>query len=155
MKARFGRATMNGAAYLLAVVAGLGLALQQVVNANLRVEVGSPWWAALISFGVGILVLSAAVIWFREPAPSGATLVHISWMSWTGGILGAAFVGTAIVLVPRLGAATVMALFVIGQMVGSLAFDHFGVLGVPQHPANPIRLSGALLLVLGVVLIRF
>jgi transporter family-2 protein len=39
-------------------------------------------------------------------------------------------------------------------MVCSLLVDHFGVLGVPQHSASPVRLAGAALLILGVVLIR-
>ncbi len=43
---------------------------------------------------------------------------------------------------------------VVGQMLGSLAFDHFGLLGLPQQPANAMRLGGAALLVIGVVLIR-
>jgi bacterial/archaeal transporter family-2 protein len=58
-------------------------------------------------------------------------------------------------MVPRLGAATVLALIVVGQMIGSLAFDHFGAFGIPQHSANPLRLAGAALLVLGVALVRF
>jgi transporter family-2 protein len=57
-------------------------------------------------------------------------------------------------LIPRLGAAMVIALIVAGQMLGSLAFDHFGLLGVPVHPANVPRLMGAALLVGGVILIR-
>jgi transporter family-2 protein len=57
--------------------------------------------------------------------------------------------------VPRFGAATVLALIVVGQMLGSLTFDHFGLLGVPQHPANPIRLAGAAFLIFGVILIRY
>jgi transporter family-2 protein len=43
---------------------------------------------------------------------------------------------------------------VVGQMLGSLPFDHFGLLGLPQQPANAMRLGGAALLVIGVVLIR-
>jgi DNA-binding transcriptional LysR family regulator len=39
-------------------------------------------------------------------------------------------------MVPRLGAATVLALIVVGQMLGSLACDHFGLLGLP-HAATP------------------
>ncbi len=58
-------------------------------------------------------------------------------------------------MVPRLGAATVIALIVVGQMLGSLAFDHFGLLNIPQHGVNPVRLTGAAFLILGVVLIRY
>jgi transporter family-2 protein len=39
-------------------------------------------------------------------------------------------------------------------MIGSLAFDQFGLLGVPVHPLNMFRLAGAALLVLGAILIR-
>ena len=49
---------------------------------------------------------------------------------------------------------TALALLVTGQMLASLVFDHFGLFGVPQHAADPWRLAGAALLVLGVVLIR-
>jgi transporter family-2 protein len=57
-------------------------------------------------------------------------------------------------LIPRLGAAIVIGLIVAGQMIGSLVFDHFGLLGVPVHSMSVSRLLGAMLLILGVVLIR-
>jgi len=41
-----------------------------------------------------------------------------------------------------------------GQMLASLAFDHFGLLGVPVQPAGLVRMAGAACLILGVVLIR-
>jgi transporter family-2 protein len=81
-------------------------------------------------------------------------IARTSWASWTGGIFGAIFIGIAIMMVPRLGVALVLALIIVGQMLGSLAFDHFGLMGVPLHPANPVRLAGAAFLVLGVILIR-
>jgi len=56
--------------------------------------------------------------------------------------------------VPRLGAATTLALVVVGQMVGSLLLDQFGLFGTPQHPVSVIRIAGAACLILGVVLIR-
>jgi transporter family-2 protein len=39
--------------------------------------------------------------------------------------LGAIFIALAIFLIPQLGAATFFVLLVTGQMLGSLAFDHF------------------------------
>lgn len=76
------------------------------------------------------------------------------WLSWSGGLFGAIFIGIAIVTMPRLGAATTLALIVVGQMLGSLTFDHFGLLGIQQHPASFTRLAGAAFLILGVVLVR-
>jgi transporter family-2 protein len=34
-----------------------------------------------------------------------------SWMSWTGGLFGAIFIGIAILTIPSLGAATVLSLW--------------------------------------------
>jgi transporter family-2 protein len=140
--------------YLLLVGAGISVALQQVLNANLRAELGSPWWAGFISYVGGTLAMLALVITTGEPWLTGTMIARTSWASWTGGIFGAIFIGIAIMMVPRLGVALVLALIIVGQMLGSLAFDHFGLMGVPLHPANPVRLAGAAFLVLGVILIR-
>jgi bacterial/archaeal transporter family-2 protein len=147
-------AYVNVIFYLLVVGAGVGVALQQVLNANLRMELGSPWWAGFISYFIGTVAMLAVVITSGEPWLSEAMAARTSWITWTGGIFGAFFIGTAILMIPRLGAATVLALIVVGQMVGSLVFDHFGLLGLPQHPANLTRVAGAAVLILGVVLIR-
>jgi bacterial/archaeal transporter family-2 protein len=139
---------------LWVIGAGVSVALQQVLNANLRIELGSPWWAGFVSYFIGTVAMLAVAITSGGPCLSGALAERTNWISWTGGIFGAIFIGTAILMVPRLGAATVLALIVVGQMIGSLMFDHFGVLGLPQHPANLTRLAGAAFLILGVVLIR-
>ena len=117
-------------------------------------ELGSPWWAGFISYFVGMVVMLAIAIASGEPRFAEAMATRTSWIAWTGGIFGAMFIGTAILMVPRLGAASVLALIVVGQMLCSLVFDHFRLLGVPQHPASLTRLGGAALLILGVSLIR-
>jgi transporter family-2 protein len=43
--------------YLLVVGAGISIALQQVLNANLRMELGSPWWAGFVSYLVGTIFM--------------------------------------------------------------------------------------------------
>ena len=140
--------------YMAIVGAGVSVALQQVVNARLRLELASPWWAGFISYLVGMLVMLAAIVASGEPPLSSAALARVSWWSWTGGVFGAVFIGTAILTVPRLGTAAVLALIVLGQMLGSLVFDQVGLLGLAQQSMTPVRLTGALLLLLGVVLVR-
>ena len=140
--------------YLLAAGAGVSFVFQQAVNSNLRVEIGSPWWAGFISYLGGTLAMLAMVIALREPWLSGPAVARTSWASWSGGIFGAIYIGISIVLLPRLGAAVMIALIVVGQMIGALVFDHFGLLGMPVTPASPVRVAGALLLIAGVILIR-
>lgn len=75
-------------------------------------------------------------------------------MSWTGGLFGAIFIAVVILMMPKLGAAYVICLIVVGQMVGSLLFDHFGILGLQQQPITLVRALGGVLLIAGVLLVR-
>lgn len=141
---------------LLVVGAGVSVALQQILNANLRTQLASPWWAGFVSYFVGMVAMLVVALAMPGPRLSLTSLHggNGAWVAWTGGIFGAVFIATAVLMVPRIGAASVMALIVVGQMLGSLAFDHFGLFGVPQQSATLIRLAGAGCLILGVVLIR-
>lgn len=140
--------------YLLVVAAGASVAFQQVLNANLRIQIGSPWWAAASSYLVGLLFTLA--IAFVAPGPKVTEILPRSgeWLPWTGGIFGAAFIAITILMVPKLGAATTISLIVVGQMMLSLVMDHFGFLGLPVQPVSLLKLAGVGFLILGVVLIR-
>jgi transporter family-2 protein len=147
-------ATLDFARYLLVIGAGASLALQQVLNAKLRASLASPWWAGFASYFVGMLLMLALACLAPGPRLSLTTVSRTTLPVWSGGIFGGIFIITAILTVPRFGAATVLALVVVGQMIGSLAFDQFGLLGLPQHPATLVRLIGAGVLIAGVVMVR-
>jgi transporter family-2 protein len=133
---------------------GVGLVLQQALNADLRVSLNSAAWAGLISYIGGTLCMIVFILVMRDGVPSAAALARTHWFSWTGGLFGAIYIALAILLLQQLGAATFISLLVAGQMVGSLLFDHYGLFGIPQHPIDLTRLAGAALLIAGVVLIR-
>ncbi len=143
-----------GTLALLALVAGMSFVLQASVNARLRTALDSPNWAALASYAGGTLAMAVVVLLARDAWPSFAVLRAAPWWAWTGGLFGAVYVVIIILLLPRLGTATVIALFVLGQMIASLAIDNAGFFGVPKHPVDLARIAGALLLVAGVALIR-
>ncbi len=139
---------------VLAVSAGLSLVVQQALNANLRTALNSAAWSGFTSYLVGVVCMAAFAFLVRDPVPSLATAGRVPLLSWSGGLFGAIFIALAIFLIPRLGAATFFALLIAGQMLGSIMFDHFGLLGLPVHPVSSVRILGAALLVGGVVLIR-
>jgi transporter family-2 protein len=141
-------------AYALALAAGISFVFQQAVNSNLRMEIGSPWWAGFVSYAGGTVAMLLMAVLLRENLPSADMVYRSSWLSWTGGIFGAVYIAISILLLPRLGAATVIALLVSGQMIGSIVFDRYGLLGVPVHELSVSRVAGAALLIAGVVLIR-
>jgi transporter family-2 protein len=78
----------------------------------------------------------------------------VKWFDWTAGLLGAFYVSSVIILVPRIGAALTFSLVVAGQLGFSLLMDHYGMFGMGSHPVNFLRLAGLGLIVFGVLLIR-
>ncbi|HEX4389724.1 MAG TPA: DMT family transporter [Steroidobacteraceae bacterium] len=139
--------------YLLAFGAGLVLVLQVGMNSTLRGVLDSPLAAALISFLVGTLALALYMLVTRTPWPARAQLADVPGWAWYGGVLGAFYVATSVIVGPRLGAATLLSLIVLGQLLTSLLVDHFGWIGFPVHPLSLVRLAGAGLLFAGVLLI--
>jgi bacterial/archaeal transporter family-2 protein len=136
---------------LLGFLAGVAYSLQGAVNAQLRAGVGDPLWATLLSFVIGTIVLCVLVMSTRAPVP--AQLPTRPWV-WTGGLLGVFHVCAALLLVPRIGAGTMIGLYVAGQMTAALLLDQFGLIGVPVHATSPARVLGAMLVVAGVLLLR-
>lgn len=139
---------------VLAAAGGFSLVIQQALNSNLRTALGSAAWPGFASYVVGVVCMALLIVALQEPIPTAAALGRIPWWAWSGGMFGAIFIALGIVLVPKLGAATFFALLVAGQMIGSMLFDHFGILGLPVNPISLTRLLGAMLLVGGVLLIR-
>jgi transporter family-2 protein len=139
---------------LLAAGAGVSFVMQQAVNADLRTGLNSAVWAGFVSYLGGTLCMLVLALLMRVAVPLIAAVARSNWWAWSGGFFGAVYIAVSILLVPRLGTATFMALLIAGQMLASLAFDHYGLLGVAEHSASPSRLLGAVLLVGGVVLIR-
>jgi transporter family-2 protein len=131
---------------------GALLALQAGVNTQLRAGLGDAGLAALVSFGVGTLVLALFVAVQRPAIPDVATLARLPWWYWAGGALGAFYVAVVTVLAPRLGATTLTLLVVGGQMAMSLALDHFGLVGFTRRPIDLTRTLGVALVVAGAML---
>lgn len=143
---------MNWTYALLALVAGALLPLQALVNARLGHATAGGLFASACSFLVGTLVLWTVLAVSRPAWPTTDGLLRLPAWMWAGGVLGAAFVAIATLAVPRIGAASLVALVVLGQMGAALALDRFGILQAAR-PVDASRLFGALLVVAGVVLV--
>jgi bacterial/archaeal transporter family-2 protein len=117
----------------LAVCAGISFVLQQAVNADLKVSLGSAAWAGFVSYLGGTICMLLLAVVLRDAVPSTSFIARSNWWMWTGGFFGAVYIAISILLVPRLGAATFIAMLVAGQMLCSLVIDHYGLFGVMTH----------------------
>lgn len=138
----------------LGVAAGAAIVLQQALNTSLRNTIDSTLWAGVVSYVGGTISMLAFVALARAPFPSLQAWDRLTLWEWIGGLFGAIYIVIGVVLVPRLGAATFFAVFVAGLMLFSLAFDHFGVFGLPRQSLTLARMGGAALIVLGVAVIQ-
>jgi bacterial/archaeal transporter family-2 protein len=145
---------MNAIAPFLVVAAGCSVAFQQLLNANLGKALQSVWWSAFVSYLVGTIALAVLLVILPQPLTNLASAARAPLIAWTGGVFGAVFIATSIVMIPRLGVATVMTLIIVGQLFASLVFDQLGLLGTPQHPITLVRLAGAACLIAGAALVR-
>jgi transporter family-2 protein len=136
--------------FILMLVAGVSVALQPLINANLATRVGVIQ-SSFISFLVGTLVL-AGVVLFRSNGDLKAVAGAPLWQL-TGGLLGAFFVTAIIFAVPRIGTLAALSAAIATQLAAGVVLDHFGLLGGRHIPMDIWRISGTVLLVIGAGLV--
>lgn len=145
---------MNWLFLLLAFLIGMSNTIQSGVNAQLKVALDNPILSALISFAVGFVALLAAYLFFNQSNfPTMESMRGISWWKLTGGLFGAFYVLTVVVIIRDIGPANMICLVVAGQMLAALVIDHYGLQGFAVHPISLTRMFGAILVIGGVYLI--
>ncbi|WP_307804120.1 DMT family transporter [Micromonospora echinofusca] len=142
----------------LAVVSGVLVAAQTRINGELGVRLGDGIATAVVSFGVGLLLLLVMV----PATPAGrralgalrSALADGTLRPWQclGGACGAFLVVTQGATVGALGVAVFTVAVVAGQTASSLAVDRAGLGPAGRQPVTTARLTGAVLTVLAVLL---
>ena len=144
---------MRWALFAVAFAIGGFVTLQTGSNTRLKETLGEPLIALILSSCLGVAALISIALMARRPWPSAEQLAAASWWAWLGGLLGAAYAVVVVLLAKPLGAAPLTAALVTGQLACSVVLDHFGWVGFEQHTANPLRLVGCALMIVGFVLI--
>jgi bacterial/archaeal transporter family-2 protein len=134
------------------VVAGSLVALQAPINSKLGKAVGT-FTAASVSFAIGLAVLVTITLVFGEGFGKIGEAFHIPWYYLLGGVLGAVYVTTVLLSVREIGAGSVAAATIAGQLTMSVVIDRLGILGLPQRALTFPRVLGIALLAAGVLLI--
>lgn len=144
---------------------GIGtlVAVQSRLNGELGHRLGDGIAAALISFISGLLVLllgcaliprvrqAVARVWRTIRIPSRGPGM-LRWWQCLGGLSGAFLVATQSITVAIIGVAVFTVAGVAGQAASSLVVDRFGFGPAGPQPFTPLRVVGAAVALLAVVL---
>ena len=140
--------------YALTIVAGLANAIPPGQNATLAKSLGLPVTAGLITLLVSTSALLVGGLATGKLAiPSAQQITGVPWWAWAGGFLSVLLILAQLYASPAIGAASFLGIIVTVGVCASIAFDHFGLIGFPVHPASLWRVLGAVLMVMGVGLV--
>jgi transporter family-2 protein len=141
---------------LLAFAIGCLIPLQAAINNQLKSHLdGSTLLASFVSFAVGTIALGMVAAFTGQRWQSLSHLGEARAWQLSGGVLGALFVFGTTLLVPRIGAAKMVALIIAGQVLVSLLMDHHGWVGLATREITPLRTAGAVLVIAGVLLVNY
>lgn len=126
----------------LALLVGGLVPLQGTINAGLSKHMHHPLQASFISFMGAVITLVALLFILRPEMPSLPQIKSVPLRYFTGGIYGVIFVTTILALTPRIGIANTVVATIVGQLIVSVIFDHFGLLGLSRQPATLSRILG-------------
>lgn len=136
---------------IMAVIVGICLGTQPAINAVLGKSI-TPKIAAFHS------VLTSTVIMLTIILVSGnfkeyANIKNVPPLYWIGGTFGIVIVFLSIKVVPILGAASALSIFVSLHVITGAVLSHFGLFGVTKSPIDFVRLFGIILILIGVKIV--
>lgn len=141
---------------LIAFAAGSALAIQAAVNTQLAKTLHSqPLMATLVSFAIGTLVLLAITLFKSDWMHFARNLAQPPLWKFAGGMLGALFVFTTILLAPKLGITNMLFFIIIGQLLTASVIDNFGLINMPVRPISGSKIAGLTVMAAGLAVFSF
>ena len=136
----------------LPLVGGAMIAAQAPVNARLRVALASQFGSAIVSFVVGLILLTGALV-VTGQAGALASVGEGPWWAYLGGLFGAVFVVATLVASPRIGVTTTFVAAIAGQIILSSLIDRFGWFGIDAIALSWERVLALVLMLVSLVLL--
>ncbi|BCG79941.1 DMT family transporter [Mesorhizobium sp. 113-3-3] len=140
---------------IAALLAGAIVPFQAGANAMLGRLLGHPLWATLVSLGVSVALIVPVMMVFKLPVPAVGVALKGPWWIWIGGAAGVVYITAALLLAPKLGAASFIVAVIAGQMMASLVIDHFALMGFAHRPVTVARFAGLALIIGGLIVTQW
>lgn len=147
---------MNTTAFvILALLGGVLLAAQGGFNTQLGVLLKSPLLASTTVYLFSTTFALGAVLLSVKEFPSTSELRTIPTYLWfTGALLSLIGITLYYYTIPKLGISTMISLGLCGQLIFSLIAGHMGWFNLPIEPADFKRISGVVIMIIGIILIN-
>lgn len=137
----------------LGLIAGGLVPVQTSVNSRLRQDVNEPFLASGISFLVGTLFLIIFGLFTGSPFISFSELGQLPWWGYLGGVLATICLTANIFMFGELGSVLAIVLPMVGQIIFGILIDSLGWFGTQVIPLTAMKIIGAVLVLLGIILI--
>ena len=140
--------------FILTFVLGIILCLHLAMNGNVGSIVNNPRMGNALFWVIGAItaLLIAMTGWDSE---FFTRLKEVPLWLLTAGAMGGCLVFAIAWLIPQIGAGPLMIIMLSGQVICGLIFSHYGILGSPVEKLSVIKVIGAIIMVVGVVMATY
>jgi transporter family-2 protein len=137
---------------LIAFVAGVAIATQASMNAQLGVLVKNAVLATTVAFLNSFIFTLIVLIFFAKRLPGFEIIKAVPYYLWfAGGLLSTFGVGAFYWLIPKMGVGSMISYALSGQLILAMVAGHFGLFQLPVTPISTPKIVGALFLILGII----
>ncbi|NNG09534.1 MAG: DMT family transporter [Arenibacter sp.] len=146
----------NASLFLLSFSVGILVVIQGGINAKLGVMLNNTLLATSAALVMSTSFTLLAVFLTIRELPSLHQIQTIPTYMWfTGGALSFLAVTLFYYIIPRIGIATAVIFGLSGQIIFAAIASHFGWFGMPVEPITIKKVMGMLVMVMGVLLIKY
>lgn len=135
-------------ALLIALIAGITMALQGSLNSGLNKEIGL-WEATFVVHTIAFVILLLLLFVFRIGKGDFSEMTKVPWYLYLGGFLGVVITATVVMSIPKLGVAVATTAIIVGQVGTACLIDHLGLFGLEQVCFSWQKAVGIALLAVG------
>ncbi len=138
--------------FIYAIIAGAAMSIQGVTNARLGEKTGL---FEANTFVQGTAFIISLIIMFIWGQGSLKELANAKPYTWFGGAIGVLITVTVMLSLKYLSPQLSVSSILISQLIVAALIDTFGIMDTPKQPFNVTKIIGTVLMVAGVVLIKF
>jgi len=132
---------------IIAAIGGVAVALQGQLMGSIDKNVGT-LESVFVTYGGGGFMIGMIMILLRGGNLSGLTLVP--WYTLLAGPIGLVLIAAIGYSVPRLGLVPAFTIMVAAQFMTAAVIDQFGLFGAEIRQISLSRISGMLVMLLGI-----